>query len=66
MSFTMSNIIRASVVQTCTAAYSLPETLDKLERLAHVAKERDNSQLAVFPEALYVEHTLGSLLDQGF
>ncbi|VDB99710.1 unnamed protein product [Peniophora sp. CBMAI 1063] len=44
-------VIRASVVQTCTAAYSMPETLDKLRRLAKVAKERDASQLAVFPEA---------------
>ncbi|KAI0320051.1 carbon-nitrogen hydrolase [Amylostereum chailletii] len=47
----MSHVIRASVVQSATAAYSLPETLDKLERLARLAKERDGSQLAVFPEA---------------
>ncbi|KAI0274764.1 carbon-nitrogen hydrolase [Gloeopeniophorella convolvens] len=47
----MANTIRASVVQTCTAAYSLPDTLDKLERLTRLAKERDNAQLAVFPEA---------------
>ncbi|OBZ78624.1 Bifunctional nitrilase/nitrile hydratase NIT4 [Grifola frondosa] len=47
----MANTIRASVVQTCTAAYSLPETLEKLEKLARLAKERDGSQLAVFPEA---------------
>ena len=47
----MPCIIRASVVQACTAAYSLPDTLDKLERLALLAKQ-DNSQLAVFPEAL--------------
>jgi predicted amidohydrolase len=43
--------IRASVVQTCTAAYSLEDTLEKLERLVRLAKNRDNSQLAVFPEA---------------
>ncbi|KAI0320345.1 carbon-nitrogen hydrolase [Amylostereum chailletii] len=47
----MSNTIRASVVQACTAAYSLPDTLDKLERLVKVAKDRDGSQIAVFPEA---------------
>lgn len=46
------NTIRASVVQTCTAAYSLSDTLDKLERLTRLAAERDGSQLAVFPEAL--------------
>jgi len=44
--------IRASVVQACTATYSLPDTLDKLERLTLLAKQRDNSQLVVFPEAL--------------
>jgi hypothetical protein len=27
--------------------------LDKVERLARLAKERDGSQLCVFPEALY-------------
>ncbi|GJJ09502.1 hypothetical protein Clacol_003725 [Clathrus columnatus] len=47
----MPQIVRCSVVQTCTAAYSLSDTLDKLERLTRLAKERDNSQLAVFPEA---------------
>ncbi|KAI0068426.1 carbon-nitrogen hydrolase [Artomyces pyxidatus] len=47
----MSNTIRASVVQTCTAAYSLHGTLDKLERLTRQAKEKDRTQLAVFPEA---------------
>jgi beta-cyano-L-alanine hydratase/nitrilase len=50
----MSNTIRASVIQTCTAAYSLSATLDKLERLTRLAKDRDGTQLAVFPEALYV------------
>jgi len=44
-------IVRASVVQASTASYSLSLTLDKLLRLAKVAKERDGSQLAVFPEA---------------
>ncbi|KAI0660356.1 carbon-nitrogen hydrolase [Cubamyces menziesii] len=47
----MANTIRASVVQTATAAYSLEATLDKLERLTRLAKERDGAQLAVFPEA---------------
>jgi predicted amidohydrolase len=48
----MPRIVRASVVQACTAAYSLPDTLDKLERLTILAKQRDGAQLAVFPEAL--------------
>ncbi|KAJ6575018.1 carbon-nitrogen hydrolase [Mycena capillaripes] len=43
--------IRASVVQTCTQAYSLDDTLKKLEQLTRLARERDQSQLAVFPEA---------------
>lgn len=47
----MANTIRASVVQTCTAAYSVSDTLDKLERLTRLAKDRDGSKLAVFPEA---------------
>ena len=55
-------VIRASVVQACTAAYSLPDTLEKLRRLAKVAKERDNSQLAVFPEALCVTGAVGTFL----
>lgn len=40
------------VVQSCTTAYSLDGTLDKLEHYTHLAKY--NSQLVVFPEALYV------------
>lgn len=48
----MANTIRASVIQTCTAAYSLPDTLDRPETLIRLAKERDGTQLAVFPEAL--------------
>ncbi|KAF8527968.1 carbon-nitrogen hydrolase [Hysterangium stoloniferum] len=47
----MTRIIRASVVQACTVAYSLSDTLDKLERLTTLARERDNAQLVVFPEA---------------
>ncbi|KAF8890778.1 carbon-nitrogen hydrolase [Infundibulicybe gibba] len=43
--------LRLSVVQACASAYSLDETLNKLERLARLAKDRDRSQLAVFPEA---------------
>ncbi|KAI0348373.1 carbon-nitrogen hydrolase [Trametopsis cervina] len=50
MSSTGSDTIRASVVQTCTAAYSLSDTLAKLEHYAQIAKEA-GSQLAVFPEA---------------
>ncbi|KAI0094934.1 carbon-nitrogen hydrolase [Irpex rosettiformis] len=44
------NTIRASVVQACTAAFSLSDTLDKLERFTQKAKA-EGSQLAVFPEA---------------
>ncbi|KAF9244612.1 carbon-nitrogen hydrolase [Melanogaster broomeanus] len=47
----MPNTIRASVVQTCTASYSLADTLDKFENLTRLAKERDGTQLVVFPEA---------------
>ncbi|EIW86806.1 carbon-nitrogen hydrolase [Coniophora puteana RWD-64-598 SS2] len=47
----MAGVIRASVVQTCTAAYSLENTLSKFEILLCLAKERDGAQLAVFPEA---------------
>ncbi|KAF5376023.1 hypothetical protein D9615_007721 [Tricholomella constricta] len=47
----MARIIRASVAQACTAKFSLNETLDKLERLTRVARDRDGSQLCVFPEA---------------
>ena len=45
--------LRVSVVQACTAAYDLSLTLDKLDRLTRVAKDRDGSQFAVFPEALW-------------
>jgi predicted amidohydrolase len=48
----MPGHLRASVVQTCTAAYDLEATLQKLERLTRLAKERDDTQLVVFPEAL--------------
>ncbi|KAE9408189.1 carbon-nitrogen hydrolase [Gymnopus androsaceus JB14] len=56
-----SRIVRASVVQTCTPAYSLPDTLDKMERLSRLASERDASQLVVFPEAFiggYPKHSM--------
>jgi predicted amidohydrolase len=43
--------IKASVVQAATAAFNVDDTLDKLERLVKLAKERDNTQLCVFPEA---------------
>ncbi|KAJ7125669.1 carbon-nitrogen hydrolase [Mycena crocata] len=43
--------IRASVVQTCSQAFSLEDTLQKLDELTHLARDRDGSQLAVFPEA---------------
>lgn len=42
-----------SVVQACTSAYSLEDTLAKLDRYVRLAKDRDGAQLAVFPEALY-------------
>lgn len=42
------------MVQTCTAAYDLEKTLERLDRLTTLAKERDGAQLAVFPEALWV------------
>ncbi|KAF9270170.1 carbon-nitrogen hydrolase [Marasmius fiardii PR-910] len=45
-----SNILRASVIQACTHAYSLRETLEKMERLTLEAKE-SGAKLAVFPEA---------------
>ncbi len=48
----VQNTIRASVVQTCSQAYNLDATLQKLEELTRLAKDRDGSQLAVFPEAL--------------
>ncbi|KIJ45626.1 hypothetical protein M422DRAFT_46676 [Sphaerobolus stellatus SS14] len=47
----MPRTVRVSVVQACTVAYALSDTLDKLERLTILAKQRDNSQLVVFPEA---------------
>ena len=47
----MPRIIRASVVQACTASFFLPSTLEKLERYVQEAKD-DGAQLAVFPEAL--------------
>lgn len=43
--------IRASVVQACTVKYDLEATLNKLESYVKLAKERDDSQLVVFPEA---------------
>lgn len=49
------NTIRASVVQAATAAYSLPDTLDKLDKFTRQAAQ-EGSQLAVFPEALYGVH----------
>lgn len=51
----MSNIVKASVIQCSTVRYDLDATLDKMDRLVAVAKERDGSQLAVFPEALSVD-----------
>lgn len=50
--FNMSNLIKASVIQCSTVKYDLDATLDKMDRLVKVARERDGSQLAVFPEAL--------------
>ena len=38
-------------MQTCSAAFSLPETLDKLDHYTRLAQQQ-GAQLAVFPEAL--------------
>ncbi|KAF7320104.1 Carbon-nitrogen hydrolase [Mycena kentingensis (nom. inval.)] len=46
-----TTMIKVSVVQTCTQAYNLDATLQKLEQLTRLARDRDGSQLAVFPEA---------------
>ncbi|KAJ7786218.1 carbon-nitrogen hydrolase [Mycena metata] len=43
--------MRVSVAQTCAQSYSLDNTLIKLEQLTRLARERDGSQLVVFPEA---------------
>ncbi|KAH7883501.1 carbon-nitrogen hydrolase [Phlebopus sp. FC_14] len=43
----MASIVRASVIQTCTASYSLSDTLAKFEALTKAAKERDDTQLVV-------------------
>jgi len=57
-------IIKASVIQAATAAYgssnSLELTLEKLERLAALAKERDGSQIALFPEAFVGGYPFGT------
>ena len=53
-----TNTIRASVVQACTVRYDLDATLEKMERLVKVAKERDGSGMVVFPEALSVQKSL--------
>lgn len=53
-----TNTIRASVVQACTVRYDLDATLEKMERLVKVAKERDGSGMVVFPEALSVRNPL--------
>ncbi|KAJ7038293.1 carbon-nitrogen hydrolase [Mycena alexandri] len=43
--------MRVSVAQTCAQSYSLDNTLIKLEQMTRLARERDGSQLVVFPEA---------------
>nr|GAT52936.1 predicted protein [Mycena chlorophos] len=43
--------MRVSVVQTCTQAYDLDATLQKLQEMVDICRNRDSSQLAVFPEA---------------
>ncbi|KAF9044618.1 carbon-nitrogen hydrolase [Hymenopellis radicata] len=43
--------LRVSVVQACCQKYDLDATLEKLEQLTRLAKDRDGAQLAVFPEA---------------
>jgi len=58
------SIIKVSVVQACTASYgstdSLALTLAKLERFTALAKKRDGSQLAVFPEAFIGGYPYGT------
>ena len=49
--FTKMGKIRASIAQCCTSSYDTPATLEKMRRLVKLAKERDDSQLVVFPEA---------------
>lgn len=49
--YNMPRII-ASVAQACTVKYDTQATLAKMERLATIAKEKDDSSLVVFPEAL--------------
>ena len=51
LDMTAKNVLRAAVVQTCSAAFSLPETLDKLDHYTRLAQQQ-GAQLAVFPEAL--------------
>lgn len=41
-------------MQCCSVGYDVDATIDKMERLIKLAVERDQSQLVVFPEALYV------------
>jgi hypothetical protein len=48
----MSNTITASVIQACTVKYDLDQTLQKMTHYVQLAKNRDNAQLVVFPEAL--------------
>lgn len=56
--------IKASVIQACTASYGSPNslalTLAKLERFVALAKQRDGSQIAVFPEAFIGGYPYGS------
>jgi len=58
------SLIKVSVVQACTASYGSPDslalTLEKLDRFTALAKERDGSQLAVFPEAFIGGYPYGS------
>ncbi|KAF8064065.1 carbon-nitrogen hydrolase [Lyophyllum atratum] len=56
----MTRKILASVVQTCTAKFALDDTLDKLERLTRLARDRDGSQFCVFPEAFIGGYPKGS------
>ncbi|KAG8962906.1 Nitrilase [Tulasnella sp. 419] len=43
--------LKVAVIQACTVAYRLDETLDKLEQLVRQAASQDGSKLVVFPEA---------------
>ncbi|KAF5375046.1 hypothetical protein D9758_000369 [Tetrapyrgos nigripes] len=54
--------LRASVVQAACSQYDAEKTLDKLERLTQLAKDRDGAQLVVFPEGYPMQRTFGAIV----